>query len=70
MCNDAVKNICLAGLLGDMGFKLLLFRVPRVVRLSDDEEVFPAAYSESGIDGFIAFTLDLSLWVLNLMRSI
>ena len=62
VCNDAVKNICLASLLSDMGYKLLPFRVPRVVRLSDDKEVLPAAYSESGIDGFIAFTQDLSLW--------
>ena len=39
VCNDAVKNICSAGLLRDMGYNLQLLRVPRVVRLIDGEEV-------------------------------
>ena len=49
VCNDAVKNICSAGLLRDMGYGLQLLRVPRVVRLIDGEEVLTAKYSESGM---------------------
>ena len=49
VCNDAVKNICLAGILGKMGYGLQLLRVPRVVRLCDGVEVIIAAYSERGV---------------------
>ena len=49
VCNDAVKNICSAGLLRDMGYGLQLLHVPRVVRLCDHEEVVTATYSDSGM---------------------
>ena len=49
VCNDAVKNICSAGILRKMGYGLQLLRVPRVVRLCDGVEVIVAAYSESGM---------------------
>ena len=49
VCNDAVKNICSAGLLRDMGYGLQLLRVPRVVRLIDGKEVLTAKYLESGM---------------------
>ena len=42
MCNDAVKNICSAGMLREMGYGLQLLRVPRVVRLVDGIEVLTA----------------------------
>ena len=32
-----------------MGYRLQLLRVPRVMRLSDDEEVLTAVYLESGM---------------------
>ena len=47
VCNDAVKNICSAGLLRDMGCSLQPLHVPRVVRLIDGEEVLTTKYSES-----------------------
>ena len=31
VCGEAIKNICSAGLLHDMGYELQLLRVPRVV---------------------------------------
>ena len=49
MCNDAVKNICSAGLLRVMGYDLQLLHVPRVVRLIDGEEVLTVKYSESSM---------------------
>ena len=49
VCNDAVKNICFAGLLRDMGYGVQLLNVPRVVRLCDHEEVITATYSDSGV---------------------
>ena len=49
VCNDAVKNICSAGILRKMGYELQLLRVPHVVRLSGGVEVIIAAYSESGM---------------------
>ena len=45
VCNEAVKNICSAGLLREMGYGLQLMRVPRIVRLCDGQEVITAAYS-------------------------
>ena len=33
VCNDAVKNICSAGLLRDMGYGIQQLNIPRVVRL-------------------------------------
>ena len=39
VCNDAIKNNCLAGLLRDIGYGLQLLHVPRVVRLCDHKEV-------------------------------
>ena len=48
VCNDAVKNICSAGLLRDTEYGLQLLHVPRVIRLCDHEEVITATYSDSG----------------------
>ena len=49
VCHDAVKNICSAGVLREMGYGLQLLRVPRVVRLVDGMEVLTASYSENGM---------------------
>ena len=49
VCHDAVKNICSAGMLREMGYGLQLLRVPRVVRLVDGMEVLTASYSENGM---------------------
>ena len=37
--NEAVKNICSACLLREMGYGLQLMRDPRIVRLCDGQEV-------------------------------
>ena len=50
VCNEAVKNICSAGLLREMGYGLQLMRVPRIVRLCDGQEVIRAAYSEEKME--------------------
>jgi hypothetical protein len=49
VCNGAVKNICSGGILRDMGYGLSLLRVPRVVRLLDEEAVLIASYAENGM---------------------
>lgn len=36
MRNDAVKNICSDGISSKMGYRILLLRAPRVVRLVDE----------------------------------
>ena len=44
--NDAVKNISSAGLLREKGYSLQRIIVPRIVRLSDGQEVISANYFE------------------------
>ena len=39
ICNDAVNNLVSGGKLRQMGYGLLLTRVPTIVRLSDNEIV-------------------------------
>ena len=46
MCHDAVKNICSAGMLREMGYGIQLLGL---VRLVDGMEVLTASYSENGM---------------------
>ena len=45
--NDAVKKICSAILLREMGNGLQLMKVPRILRLCDGQELISADYSEN-----------------------
>ena len=58
VCHDAVKNICSAGMLREMGYGLQLLRVPRVVRLVDSIEVLTASYSDNGMS-FVGYSICL-----------
>ena len=63
VCNEAVKNICSAGLLRDMGYGLQLMRVPRIERLCDGQEVIRVAYSDNGMPYLtLVHVLNLPNW--------
>ena len=49
VCNESVKNIASAGALRKMEYGLMLMRIPRIVRLSDEEMVLVATYAENGM---------------------
>ena len=49
VCHDAVKDICSAGILRDMGYGLSLLRLPKIVSLVDNKEVLVGQYAENGM---------------------
>ena len=57
VCPQAVKNICSAGILREMGYGLTLLRVPRIVRLHDEQEVLTATYADNGMPYVSLFDL-------------
>ena len=61
VCGEAIKSICSAGLLRDMGYGLQLLRVFRVVRLCDGMEVPIVAYSENGMPFVTLSDVDMLL---------
>ena len=60
VCNESVKNIASAGALRKMGYGLMLMRIPRIVRLSDEEMILVATYSENGMP-YVSLTELLNL---------
>jgi hypothetical protein len=57
LCPQSVKNICAAGILREMGYGLTLLRVPRIVRLHDEQEVLTATYADNGMPYVSLFDL-------------
>ena len=49
ICNDACKNLVSGGTLRQMGYGLLLTRVPTIASLSDNEIVIVGSFLESGL---------------------
>ena len=60
VCNESVKNIASAGALRKMEYELMLMRIPRIVRLSDEEMILVATYSENGMP-YVSLTELLNL---------